>query len=486
MNLLLNLIAHSFILLPFIVLVVQNVLPRRSARHMCRGLCVALSAAQIITSVIAAVIFFSRGVAAFSFGLFSGEEAYLSFDITSLAIIFCIALAGLASALVSFTTENDCRMNYSNLFAVLVLSMNCITLVNDLFSMYVFLEVIGVASFVQIALPKDRDAMHLEGAYKYLILSSLASIFVLAGLAILYLMTGTLNIEELISFRSDSIVGGDYYLMVFAVLLTAAGFATKAGVAPFHGWVPDAYQASSGAVSVMLAGCVNKAAGAYGLIRIVGLIFTDLPEINLILALLGLASILVGAFSAYRQTNLKRMLAYSSVSQMGYILMGICAGPLGVAGAVLHTMNHTIFKSTLFVNVSAVKSRTNTVNIEELGGLQSRMPVTGTTSILAFLSTAGIPPLSGFWSKLIIIIAVWQNVHPICAGIALFASILTAVYFLRMQGRVFFGELKKGLEHIKEATANYITCEVFLTAITVGLGIAFPWLLKLLESSGLI
>ena len=258
--------------------------------------------------------------------------------------------------------------------------------------------------------------MHLEGAYKYLILSSLASIFVLAGLAILYLMTGTLNIEELISFRSDSIVGGDYYLMVFAVLLTAAGFATKAGVAPFHGWVPDAYQASSGAVSVMLAGCVNKAAGAYGLIRIVGLIFTDLPEINLILALLGLASILVGAFSAYRQTNLKRMLAYSSVSQMGYILMGICAGPLGVAGAVLHTMNHTIFKSTLFVNVSAVKSRTNTVNIEELGGLQSRMPVTGTTSILAFLSTAGIPPLSGFWSKLIIIIAVWQNVHPICAG----------------------------------------------------------------------
>lgn len=486
MNSLLTFIAHSFILLPFLILVVQNILPRKSARRMCRGFCVALSAAQILTSITAAVIFFTHDIAGFRFGLFSGEEAYLGFDITSLVIIFCIALAGLASALVSFTTENDCRMNYSNLFAVLVLSMNCITLVNDLFSMYVFLEVIGVASFVQIALPKDRDALHLEGAYKYLILSSLASIFVLAGLAIIYLMTGTLNINTLSDFHISSIAGGDYYLMVFGILMTAAGFATKAGVAPFHGWVPDAYQASSGAVSVMLAGCVNKAAGAYGLIRIVGLIFTDLPEINLILALLGLVSILVGAFTAYRQTNLKRMLAYSSVSQMGYILMGVCAGPLGVVGAVLHTLNHTIFKSTLFVNVSAIKSRTGTLAIDDLGGLQSRMPVTGTTSILAFLSTAGIPPLSGFWSKLIIIIAVWQNVHPVCAGIALFASILTAVYFLRMQGGVFFGDLKKGLENIKEAAGNYITGEIILTAITVGLGIGFPWLLKLLESSGLI
>ena len=102
------------------------------------------------------------------------------------------------------------------------------------------------------------------------------------------------------------------------------------------------------------------------------------------------------------------------------------------------------------------------------------------------MSPTLFPTLSGFWSKLIIIIAVWQNVHPVCAGIALFASILTAVYFLRMQGGVFFGDLKKGLEHIKEATGNYITCEIILTAITVGLGIAFPWLLKLLESSGLI
>lgn len=486
MKLLLNLIAHSFILLPFIVLVVQNLLPRRTARHMCRGFCVALSAVQIITSITAAVIFFTGDIIGFSFGLFSGEEAYLGFDLTSLVVIFCIALAGLASALVSFTTENDCRMNYSNLFAVLVLSMNCITLVNDLFSMYVFLEVIGVASFVQIALPKDRDAMHLEGAYKYLILSSVASIFVLAGLAIIYLMTGTLNIDDLRAFRVSSIAGGDYYLMVFGILMTAAGFATKAGVAPFHGWVPDAYQASSGAVSIMLAGCVNKAAGAYGLIRIVGLIFTELPEVNLILSLLGLLSIVVGAFTAYRQTNLKRMLAYSSVSQMGYILMGVCAGPLGVVGAVLHTLNHTVFKSTLFVDVSAIKSRTGTLMLSELGGLQSKMPVTGTTSILAFLSTAGIPPLSGFWSKLLIILAVWQNTDPICAGIALFASILTAVYFLRMQGGVFFGELKKGLENIKEATANYLTSEIILTAITVGLGLAFPWLLKLLESSGLI
>jgi multicomponent Na+:H+ antiporter subunit D len=172
---------------------------------------------------------------------------------------------------------------------------------------------------------------------------------------------------------------------------------------------------------------------------------------------------------------MKRMLAYSSISQVGYIVLGFgCGTPLGIAGAVFHLFNHSIFKSLLFVNAAAIETRLGTTDMDKMGGLSANMPVTGATSVIGLLSASGIPPLSGFWSKLIIILALWQASHFAYAVIAVLASLLTLAYLLTMQRKIFFGKLAVGLEDIREAGTGIVVASVMLAAILIGTGIFFP------------
>jgi multicomponent Na+:H+ antiporter subunit D len=185
----------------------------------------------------------------------------------------------------------------------------------------------------------------------------------------------------------------------------------------------------------------------------------------------------VGALMALAQKDFKRMLAYSSISQVGYIILGLGAGPgLGFAGAVFHLFNHAVFKSLLFVNSAAVEQQSGTRDMDKLGGISARMPVTGTTSVLAMLSTAGIPPLSGFWSKLLIILAVWKAGHEGFAAVAVLASLLTLAYFLSMQRRVFFGKLTESCARLREAGFWALVPSLVLAGITIALGLLAPWL----------
>jgi multicomponent Na+:H+ antiporter subunit D len=198
-----------------------------------------------------------------------------------------------------------------------------------------------------------------------------------------------------------------------------------------------------------------------------------------ILMFVGALSIVVGALASLGQNDIKRMLAFSSVSQMGYIVLSIGIGtPLGLAAAVFHILNHAIFKSQLFANAAAVEKQTGTRDMDKLGGLASKMPVTGGTSIVAMLSISGIPPLSGFWSKLLIIIALWQSAHYTYAFIAVVASVITLAYFLSFQRRVFFGKLAQGLENVKEAKFGLILPALILALLTILIGIFFPLVLN--------
>ena len=182
---------------------------------------------------------------------------------------------------------------------------------------------------------------------------------------------------------------------------------------------------------------------------------------------------------------MKRILAYSSISQTGYIIIGVtCGNVIGFIGAVLHFFNHALFKTTLFVDCYAVQQQAGTTDITKLGGLQKQMPFTSISSMLAFLSAAGIPPLSGFWSKLLIIIAAWQAFGIGIASIALLASLLTAAYFLRLQRNVFFGPYNNELADIKEAGGCFKFTETMLSAVTVIFGIGFPVLLLILQANG--
>ena len=203
--------------------------------------------------------------------------------------------------------------------------------------------------------------------------------------------------------------------------------------------------------------------------------------------LFALISIVFGAIAAVGQSDFKRVLAYSSISQIGYIVLGVATGNIiGYIGALFHFFNHATFKTTLFVNSAALEKEVGTTDITAMGGLQKQMPVAGISSIVAFLSTAGIPPLAGFWSKVLIIIAVWQAGSPVLAGVALFASIFTAAYFLRVQRNIFFGLAEKKFDKVKETVKSFCVAEIILTVITVGFGIAFPVILLILQSNGII
>jgi multicomponent Na+:H+ antiporter subunit D len=267
--------------------------------------------------------------------------------------------------------------------------------------------------------------------------------------------------------------------VVFASALLMLGFLIKSGVVPFHAWTPDAYQGAYAPVSAHLAGIVTKISGVYAVIKLATLLrFFDgrAQALSEMVMFLGLLSIVVGAIAALRQTSFKRMLAFSSISQVGYIVLAAGLGtPLAIMGAVFHLINHATFKTVLFLNSASLEKAAGTTDMDKLGGMEHPMPWTSWTSVIALLSTAGVPPLSGFWSKLIIILALWESGLKTYAVLALLFSIVTLAYFMIMQRKVFFGKKSPAAERATEVSAPLLAPAVLMSAIIVALGLLFPY-----------
>jgi multicomponent Na+:H+ antiporter subunit D len=267
--------------------------------------------------------------------------------------------------------------------------------------------------------------------------------------------------------------------VLFAMGLILLGFLIKAGIVPFHTWTPDAYQGSFAPVSAHLAGIVTKVSGVYAIVRISMLMrFYEgrADALSGTLMFLGMLSIVVGAIAALRQKELKRMLAFSSISQLGYIVLAAGLGtPLAIIAAIFHLFNHATFKTVLFLNSASLEYASGTSDMEKLGGMEHAMPWTSWTSIVALLSTAGIPPLSGFWSKLLIIIALWAGGAKTYAILALLFSIVTLAYFMVMQKKIFFGKKSEAAETANEVSAPMLAPVVVLSAVIVAVGLLFPY-----------
>jgi multicomponent Na+:H+ antiporter subunit D len=408
----------------------------------------------------------------------SDQIGWLDFRVFPLSLVMFLSIgivALVASLVARYTIDSlERRFRFANLLLLSMAGMNGLVLASDLFVLYIFLEITAVASFILIALEKGRDAF--EGAFKYMVLSAVATTLLLAGLALLFMAAGGTSFSEVAAAITRS---RGSPLPLTAIALFLCGLFIKAGLVPFHGWLPDAYSAAPAPVSVLLAGIVTKTTGVYTLIRLVTSVFGDSQAMKSVLLLVGGVSIVVGALLALGQKDFKRMLAYSSISQVGYIVLGLGAGTrLALAGAIFHLFNHAIFKSLLFVNSAAVERQSGTTDMGKLGGISSRMPITSTTSVIAILSTAGIPPLSGFWSKLIIVVAVWRAGFHGYATLAIMASLLTLAYFLVMQRRVFFGKVSESCSGLQEASFWGVAPAVLLALITIGLGVSIPWLFE--------
>jgi len=350
--------------------------------------------------------------------------------------------------------------------------------VRDLFSLYVFVEVTAIATFILIT--ASRSERGFEGAWKYIILSVVASVLMLTSIGFFLLSAGDITFDAV-----KTALAAPGSLTWVAMALFLCGLFVKGGLVPFHGWLADAYTAAPAPVSVFMAGIVTKASGIFALLRIVSSTMGSALPGREILLVVGALTIVVGAFLALGQSNMKRMLAYSSVSQMGYIVLALGGDlSLGILAAGLHFFNHAISKSQLFANAAAIEEQLGTLNMDEMGGIGARMPVTAGTTAVATLSIAGLPPLAGFWSKLLIVLALWNAKEYGFAVVAILASLVTLAYFLSLQRRVFFGKTHSKWAHVKEAAPGLLVPVVALALITIALGIGFPFALRVLLGGG--
>ncbi len=339
------------------------------------------------------------------------------------------------------------KEKFYTLFLLMLGGMNGVVITGDIFNLYVFLEIAAVASYALVAFGVESE--ELEASFKYMVLGCVASSFILLGIAFLYSYASSLNMADISRIIASK---GSGKIIPFVSVLFLMGFGLKAALVPFHAWLPDAHPSAPAPISAMLSGVLIKALGVYSILRIFFSVFGVSPLVLNSLMVLGTLSMVVGVFLAIGQWDFKRLLAYHSISQIGYVILGIGLGtPLGILGGLFHLFNHSIFKSLLFLNSGAVVYSAGTRDMKEMGGLKDKMPVTSSTCMVASMSIAGIPPFNGFWSKLLIIIACVQAGHIGYAFWAVLVSILTLASFMKVQRYAFFGTPRKVIDAIKEA-----------------------------------
>ena len=395
----------------------------------------------------------------------------LAVDGLSLFMLMAIALITLCVGLysINYMEHYGSKSVYYALLLMMMTGMNGLVLAADLFQVYLFLEVAAVASYALVAYGLEYE--ELEASFKYLMLSVVASAAILIAIAIIFGMTGGVGFaavaEGLRALDSRAAVG-------FCSALFLFGFGLKAALVPFHAWLPDAHPSAPAPISAILSGLLIKVSGVYALTRIFFNVFGLTPALSEVLMWTGMVSIVVAAFLAVGQPDMKRMLAYSSISQVGYIVLGIGLGtPLGIAGGLFHLFNHAVAKGLLFLNSGAVQQATGTRELDQMGGLAKRMPLTAGTSLVGALSITGVPPLAGFWSKLLIIIALVQARQGTLAVLAVLASVVTLWYYLILQRKAFFGKLEERWKNVKEAPFWMSLATVILALISIGVGIFF-------------
>ena len=467
-----------FIVVPVFISVLLPLLPRWGEKAV-DILVAAVSVIMFLASIAAFSYMSVRGPLIFDLG---GFAAPLGIDLVldGLSGLLLIVISLVTMMVVFFSVDYmkkfTAKARYYALLMLLVSGVNGVVLSGDFFNMFIFLEVVAISSYFLVAFGCGGD--ELEAAFKYMVQGTISSLFILLAIAFLYSLTGTLNMAHASAILKGA---GASPAASICLILFLAGFSLKAALVPFHGWLPDAHPSAPAPVSAMLSAVVIKSVGAYALVRTVFNVFGMTHEISEVLLFLGAASMIIGVLSALGQWDLKRLLAYHSVSQMGYVIFGIAlATPLGILGGLFHLFNHAVFKSLLFLDSGAVEYSVGTRNLKEMGGLKDPLPVTSLTTFLASLSIAGIPPLNGFWSKLMIIIAAVLSRRYAYAMIAVIASILTLSSFLKVIKYGFYGTARERAFLPKEVPTLMRASMIGLAAICVLAGIFFPYVVTYL------
>lgn len=386
-------------------------------------------------------------------------------DQTSYPFTLLISLMGLLATIYS-TKYMEHEHNYAAYMALLSMfnaGMVGVVLATNLFLLYIFWELMLIPSYFLIAY-WGTGRPRIIG-FKYFIFTHAGALAMLFGMVWLYVTYGTLELSQLSNLITDSIE--DLYIAVLIFI----GAAVKMAVFPFHTWLPDAHAEAPTPISVLLSGVMIKT-GAYIVVRILlGLFSWAIQLIRAPIVVLALISMIWGGVMALVQADVKRVLAYSSISQVGYILFGLISpSPLGVAGAVFHVLNHGFAKGLLFMCSGGLIHILNERDLNRLGGLASRMPFTATAMLVGALSIAGTPPLGGFASEWMIFSGGLESGLTVYTAIAIANTALTAGYYLRMIRAVFFLHPKHDLSKIHDAPLTMIAPMSILIFLVIILG----------------
>ncbi len=426
---------------------------------------------------------------------FSYQSAFsLTFQIDALSSFFLIAIfaVSLLAALYSFHyMDNPAKALRTAVhyffFSLLVAAMALVVTANNLISFMLSWEIMSLSSFFLVVYNYET-AENRRAGYLYFVFSQVGALFIFAAFAVIYAHTGSIGFDAAADLPDAA------KILVF--VLAFIGFGSKAGVFPFHVWLPHAHPAASSHISAVMSGVMIKT-GIYGIVRIYAVLDWHTVLFGDIVLVAGIVSGVLGVVYALGQHDLKRLLAYHSVENIGIILIGIGIGMIGVsadqpvmavlgfAGGLLHVLNHSIFKSLLFMGAGMVLRKTGTRSIDLLGGLIKKMKITGTTFLIGSLAISGLPPLNGFVSEFLIYLGAFRG---IVLGRTDFAFSLLAIVslavigglalacFTKVVGVVFQGEPRsRAAENVNENGPMMLIPMLVLAAACIVIGV-FPTL----------
>lgn len=364
---------------------------------------------------------------------------------------------------------------YYSLILLASIGMVLIAYSTDLVMLLVAWELMSIPTYVLAGFMK-KDPSSNEAALKYFLFGALSSAIIIYGISIAYGLTGSTNIAEVISEFSK--LGPDMMpLALLAVGMFIAGFGFKMGLVPFHMWLPDAYEGAPPTISALLAAGTKKAGFAAALrVIVMGTAALNL-EWTFALGLIAIMTMTVGNLAAVMQKNLTRMLAYSSIGHAGYILIGLSIAPfsqIGIQASLFHILNHAVMKGAAFIAAAGIITTLGVSHLDKIRGLGKRMPITSIGLVVSLLALAGVPPLNGFWSKLMLFgsaidagsVVSWA---PYLAIAGVLNSALSLAYYGWIIRKMYFeeGESDKRVKEPKSIIAVMIFSIIFMVGIGV-------------------
>lgn len=411
-----------------------------------------------------------------------GIEYSLGVDGISAVMVLLTGIVYIAGVLISWNIEHRPK-DFFVLYLLLVAGVYGVFISQDLFFFFFFYELAVVPMYLLIAVWGSSSDFGTflrtkeYSALKLMLMLVAGSVLVWLAILAVYVESGGGSFAFSNLGNAEYTHGFQRFFFPFFML----GFGLLAGLWPFHTWSPDGHVAAPTAVSMVHAGVLMKL-GAYGLIRSMEILPAGAEDWMPVLIGLGTVNVIYGAFSAMSQRDLKYVIGYSSVSHMGYVLMGIATlDAMGVGGAVLQMFSHGIMTALFFAVVGVIYHNAHTRDIDILQGLAKRVGVITTLFVIAGLTSLGLPGLSGFVAELLVFIGAFRT-YPILAAIGVFGAAVTAVYILRLMAKVFFGPIPERWQSLNDASILEGATMASLAAVLVIVGIYPTYIIRVINA----